>query len=95
MVAMDQKIPRTMKLPPEIDGVWAEITKSLPGKQHWVAATAMVVMFAESSERTRNEYMRRVKQAESPGGSFDELATEAMKKMNKPPMRIAARPKDE
>ncbi len=92
MLTMDQKIPRTMKLPPSVDRVYADLMKQMQPKQHWIAASAMVLMFAESDPRIRNEFMRRVMDADLPGGSFDELTAELPAVQG---LRLAAKPKDQ
>ncbi len=79
-VMQDQKIPRTMKLPPKVDEAYRAITKQMPSKQHWVAAAAMVLWFAEASPKKRNELMQRVKEAELPGGTFDKLVLDALRR---------------
>lgn len=74
VMAKEQSKKKVGLLLPTVVADWLDVmTETVSGKEKWLIATAAMVHFAHLDEARRNDAIGRVKMAELPGGSFDEL----------------------
>lgn len=70
---MPGKRKRNFYLPKELLDALDKVAERVNGKEKWLAVGAAIVALINLSEDKQNELIRQVKNADLPGGSFDDL----------------------
>lgn len=62
-------------LPREVHDAFEELASRVTGKEKWQVISAAILLMRDAPEGVQNDYIRRVRDASGPGGSFRDLLT--------------------